>query len=118
MSHVLHATCAAYTALFLPPFPRCNFLRRADAIGDEVVSEIIAATGRGPSNHDYGVGGHEAFTSIVFAPKVAVLFLFCLMLFFMRCRVKLCHILVASAVVARNVVLWLCAVARLGMKFV
>lgn len=41
-----------------------------DAIGEEVVSEIIAATGRGPSNHDYGVGGHEAFTSIVFAPKV------------------------------------------------
>ena len=41
-----------------------------EAIGEEVVSEIIAATDRGPSNHDYGVGGHEAFTSIVFAPKV------------------------------------------------
>lgn len=41
-----------------------------DAIGDEVVSEIIAATGRGPTNQDYGVGGHEAFTSIVFSPKV------------------------------------------------
>lgn len=35
-----------------------------------MISEIIAATERGPSNHDYGVGGHEAFTSIVFAPKV------------------------------------------------
>lgn len=44
--------------------------RRSEAIGDEVVSEIIAATERGPSNHDYGVGGHEAFTSIVFSPKV------------------------------------------------
>lgn len=41
-----------------------------DAIGDEVVSEIIAATERGPTNQDYGVGGHEAFTSIVFSPKV------------------------------------------------
>ncbi|CAM9193935.1 unnamed protein product [Laminaria digitata] len=44
------------------------------AIGEEVVSEIIAATDRGPSNHDYGVGGHEAFTSIVFAPKVSMKF--------------------------------------------
>lgn len=102
MSHILYAMCVAYTALFLPRFPRCNFLRRADAIGDEVVSEIIAATGRGPSNHDYGVGGHEAFTSIVFAPKVAILFLFCLLLlFFIRCKVKCCHIIVASVVVAR-----------------
>ncbi|CAM9481957.1 unnamed protein product [Ectocarpus sp. 4 AP-2014] len=45
-----------------------------EAIGDEVVSEIIAATERGPSNHDYGVGGHEAFTSIVFSPKVPMSF--------------------------------------------
>lgn len=41
----------------------------SEAIGDELISEIIAATERGPSNHDYGVGGHEAFTSIVFSPK-------------------------------------------------
>lgn len=34
------------------------------------MSEIIAATERGPTNQDYGVGGHEAFTSIVFSPKV------------------------------------------------
>ena len=48
----------------------CSAGNYEDAIGEEVVSEIIAATDRGPSNHDYGVGGHEAFTSIVFAPKV------------------------------------------------
>lgn len=46
---------------------------RAGAIDDNLVREIIAATERGPSNHDYGVGGHEAFTSIVFAPKVRAL---------------------------------------------
>ncbi|CAN0015657.1 unnamed protein product [Pylaiella littoralis] len=45
-----------------------------DAIGDDVVSEIIAATERGPSNHEFGVGGHEAFTSIVFSPKVSMTF--------------------------------------------
>lgn len=44
----------------------------AAAIGEDLVSEIIAATERGPSNHDYGVGGHEAFTSIIFAPKVCM----------------------------------------------
>lgn len=52
-----------------PPSWNCR-RKLSEAIGDEVVSEIIAATERGPSNHDYGVGGHEAFTSIVFAPKV------------------------------------------------
>lgn len=47
---------------------------KPEAVGDDLVSEIVAATERGPSNHDYGVGGHEAFTSIVFAPKVAMSF--------------------------------------------
>lgn len=54
-----------------PSFLCClHGAERSEAIGDDVISEIIAATERGPSNHDFGVGGHEAFTSIVFAPKV------------------------------------------------
>jgi hypothetical protein len=31
----------------------------ADAVDDELVADIIAATQRGPSAQSYGVGGHE-----------------------------------------------------------
>ncbi|CAM9966655.1 unnamed protein product [Phaeothamnion confervicola] len=39
------------------------------AVDDGLVAEIIAATTRGPTNRDYGCGGHEAFSSILFAPR-------------------------------------------------
>eukprot|EP00611_Tribonema_gayanum_P012137 TRINITY_DN226_c2_g1_i1.p1 TRINITY_DN226_c2_g1~~TRINITY_DN226_c2_g1_i1.p1 ORF type:complete len:485 (-),score=150.70 TRINITY_DN226_c2_g1_i1:303-1757(-) len=40
------------------------------AVDDSLVADIIAATERGPTLQSYGVGGHEAFTSILFSPRV------------------------------------------------
>lgn len=62
-SHLLRVYMHTRTRAMLPE-------QTTEAIDDDLIDEIIAATDRGPSNHDYGVGGHEAFTSIVFAPKV------------------------------------------------
>lgn len=39
------------------------------AVDEKLVENIIAATARGPTNQAYGVGGHEAFASIIFSPK-------------------------------------------------
>ncbi|CAM9500779.1 unnamed protein product [Chrysoparadoxa australica] len=50
--------------------------RNTSAIDDDLVNNIMASTERGPvsSPFGYGNGGHEAFTSILFAPKSALSF--------------------------------------------